>query len=84
MSSLLGDDPFRFALQKVLDEMEGNWQVAYYAAAVCLQRLNEDGEVESTPYAMGPLGQADFITKALLLEGVAWMEGETVDHECDP
>lgn len=84
MNSKLSDDPFRYALQTVLDDMEGGWQVAYYSAAVCLERLNEDGEPESMPYAMGPIGQADFITKALLHEGIAWLEGETVDLDTDP
>lgn len=70
-------DAITAALQDAIDHNAAGWRVSHYVAVVGLDRINSDGQVETSAAIYHPDGQADYITNGLLLKA---------DHllaECD-
>ena len=56
----------RAAIQAVLDSYGDGWQVAQYVACLGLERVNSDGELESSPWILAPPQQPEWMTDGLL------------------
>ena len=68
----------RAALQAMLDQYGDGWQVAQFVVCLGLEKVNTDGELESTPWVYAPPGQPDWQTDGLL-EAAAEMRHCEVD-----
>jgi hypothetical protein len=60
-------DPVRAALQQILDACGDGWTVADYCVVMGLERVNSDGEIETTPWWTAPTQQATWITDGLII-----------------
>ena len=60
------DDPFRAAVQAILDAAGDGWTLAHYVIPMGIERMSADGHVEHTFWLYNPPNQADYITEGLL------------------
>ena len=56
----------REAIQAMLDAHGDGWQVAQLVVSMGLERVNSDGELESSPWIWAPPQQPDWMTDGLL------------------
>lgn len=56
----------RAALQAMLDQHGDGWQVAQFVVALGLERVNADGELESSPWIYAPAQQPEWQTDGLM------------------
>lgn len=59
-------DPIREAIQKILDIHGDGWSSSHYVVAIGLERVTEDGNLETSSWWYAPPTQADYITDGLL------------------
>ena len=59
-------DHLRIALQYLLDCEGDGWQLAHYAVALGLERMDQTGVVSSTTWVAAPADQPDYVTDGLL------------------
>jgi len=59
-------DRLRNAIQKLLNQEGDGWVLNEFVIALGLQKLNSEGEVESTAGVWAPADQPDWITDGLL------------------
>lgn len=57
----------RAAIQAVLDSFGDGWQCAQYVVCLGLERVNSDGELESSPWIWAPPQQPEWQTDGLLV-----------------
>lgn len=70
----------REAIQAALDSYGDGWQVAQFVVALGLERVNADGELESSPWIWVPPGQPDWMTDGLL-EAAVEMRHSDIDAD---
>lgn len=68
-------DPIRIELQRLLDLEKEGWSVAHYATMVGIDRVSDDGTVETATFVHAPDGQADYMTGGLLIDGAKRVVG---------
>ena len=56
----------RNAIQKLLNQEGDGWVLNEFVMALGLQKLNTEGEIESTAWVWAPADQPDWITDGLL------------------
>jgi hypothetical protein len=56
----------RNAIQKLLNQEGDGWVLNEFVIALGLQKLNSEGEIESTAWVWAPADQPDWITDGLL------------------
>jgi hypothetical protein len=56
----------RNAIQKLLNQEGDGWVLNEFVIALGLQKMNSEGEVESTAWVWAPADQPDWITDGLL------------------
>ena len=59
-------DRLRNAIQKLLNQEGDGWVLNEFVIALGLQKINSEGEVESTAWVWAPADQPDWITDGLL------------------
>lgn len=59
----------REAIQAFLDQHGDGWNVSQFVIVMGLERIT-DGTLESTPWVWAPAEQPDWMTTALLEEGI--------------
>jgi hypothetical protein len=59
-------DRLRNAIQKLLNQEGDGWVLNEFVIALGLQKMNSEGEVESTAWVWAPADQPDWITDGLL------------------
>jgi hypothetical protein len=59
-------DRLRNAIQKLLTQEGDGWVLNEFVLALGLQKMNSEGEVESTAWVWAPADQPDWITDGLL------------------
>jgi hypothetical protein len=59
-------DRLRNAIQKLLNQEGDGWVLNEFVLALGLQKMNSEGEVESTAWVWAPADQPDWITDGLL------------------
>lgn len=72
-------DPIRDAIQRHLNECGEGWNVTQYVVAMGLQRMDSNGNIESTAWYYAPPDQADWHTTGLLHSAVELDEDAEVD-----
>ena len=56
----------RNAIQKLLNQEGDGWVLNEFVMALGLQKLNSEGDIESTAWVWAPADQPDWITDGLL------------------
>ena len=59
-------DRLRNAIQKLLNQEGDGWVLNEFVIALGLQKMNSEGDVESTAWVWAPADQPDWITDGLL------------------
>ena len=59
-------DRLRNAIQKLLNQEGDGWVLNEFVIALGLQKMNSEGEIESTAWVWAPADQPDWITDGLL------------------
>ena len=67
-------DKIRLAIQEMLDKEGDGWSLTQYVIAMGLERIENNGSIESVAWYYAPDGQADWQTTGLLEEAVALHE----------
>ena len=62
-------ESIRETLQAVVDAIDGTWTVAHYVAVVGMQRVADDGSIETRVMIAQPDGQPDYVAEGLLSAG---------------
>lgn len=60
-------DIIRAAIQQALDAYGDGWSCANWVVAVGLERITDEGEVETSSWWLAQKGQPDYVTDGLLL-----------------
>ncbi|MGB5794438.1 MAG: hypothetical protein WBH51_01450 [Mycolicibacter algericus] len=70
-------------LQAAIDKDAPGWRVSHYVAVIGVDRIGEDGEVETDAAVYHAAGQADYITNGLLGKADELMAWEGYEEEED-
>ena len=71
----------RNAIQRLLNDEGEGWVVGEFVLALGLQRINSDGQIESTPWVWAPADQPDWITDGLLRAASELREDADIDTD---
>jgi hypothetical protein len=74
-------DRLRNAIQKLLNAEGDGWVLDQFVLALGLQRVNSDGEIESTAWVWAPAEQPDWQTDGLLQAASELREDSDIDTE---
>jgi len=74
-------DRLRNAIQKLLNAEGDGWVLDQFVLALGLQRVNSDGDVESTAWVWAPAEQPDWQTDGLLQAASELREDSDIDTE---
>ena len=74
-------DRLRNAIQKLLNAEGDGWILDQFVLALGLQRVNSDGDVESTAWVWAPAEQPDWQTDGLLNAAAELREDSDIDTE---
>lgn len=59
-------DRVRKALQDLLDAEGDGWHMSHFVVILGLEKISEDGEVMTSAWVTGPVGQPDYVTDGLI------------------
>ena len=71
----------RNAIQKLLNADNEGWVVNEFVLALGLQRMNSDGQIESTAWVWAPKEQPDWMTDGLLRAAAELREDADIDTD---
>jgi hypothetical protein len=74
-------DRLRSAIQKLLNAEGDGWLLDQFVLALGLQRVNSDGEVESTAWVWAPAEQPDWQTDGLIQAASELREDSDIDTD---
>ena len=74
-------DRLRNAIQKLLNQEGDGWVLNEFVIALGLQKMNSEGEVESTAWVWAPADQPDWITDGLLRAASALREDADIETD---
>jgi hypothetical protein len=74
-------DRLRNAIQKLLNAEGDGWLLDQFVLALGLQRVNSDGEVESTAWVWAPAEQPDWQTDGLIQAASELREDSDIDTD---
>ena len=74
-------DRLRNAIQKLLNAEGDGWVLDQFVLALGLQRVNSEGDVESTAWVWAPAEQPEWQTDGLLQAASELREGSDIDTD---
>jgi len=74
-------DRLRAAIQRLLNDEGDNWVLGQFVLALGLEKMNSEGQVESTAWVWAPADQPDWITDGLLRTATELREDADVDTD---
>lgn len=76
------NDPMRDAIQRILLDAAGDgWSATQFVIAMGLERINSDGQLETTAWHWAPPGQPDWQTSGLLDHALESLRHSDVEED---